>query len=108
MKKYDNKMRNLFEANISQMWFNAQKMEIDERKNTIAYIVSLTRTNGGFTEYAAKFFLAQLIHNSEPYFNGLGYTTKVKEFEKQGWYIEVGKNNYGDPMYSLDFNRVMQ
>ena len=51
--------------------------------------------------------MAFLIDASECYFNGKGYSTKVKEFDKLGWYAETGKNIHGEPMYSLDFNKVM-
>lgn len=107
MAKYNKNMRNLFESNIGQMWFNAQKMEVDERKNTIAYIVGLSKKNGCFLDYRAKFFMAQLIDSSECYYNGLGYSTKVKEFDKLGWYVETGKTITGEAMYSLDYNKVM-
>lgn len=107
MKKYNKNIRNLFEQNCSQMWFNAQKMEPDERANTIAYIIGLTRCNGCFIDYRAKYFLASLIDNSECYYNKVGYQTKVKEFDKLGWYVESAKDINGDPMYSLDFNKVM-
>jgi len=91
-------MRNLFKDQLTQFWFNAQKMEQEERKAVIKYIISLTRENGYFIDYQAKFFMAQLIHNSECYFNGKGYHTKVKQFEKLGWYNEQG---------NLDYNKVM-
>lgn len=107
MAKYNKNIRNLFEQNISQMWFNAQKMDIEERKNTIAYIVGLNKHNGFFLDYRAKFFMAQLIDSSECYYNGKGWSTKVKEFDKLGWYVETGKTIHGEPMYSLDFNKVM-
>ena len=92
-------MRNLFQDGLNQMWFNAQKMEADERKQAIKEIIKSSSYSGGFVEYYAKYLLANLIHNSEPYFNGLGYQTKVKEFEKAGWYNEKGE---------LDFNKIMQ
>ena len=90
-------MRNLLKSNLENMWFYVQKMDKDERKNTIKYIISLSTTKGGFIDYSAKFFMAQLIHNSTPYHNGKGTITKVKEFEKLGWYNEQG---------DLDFNKV--
>ena len=107
MAKYKKNIRNLFEQNLSQMWFNAQKMEVDERANTIAYIIGLSKINGCFIDHKAKYFMAFLIDASECYFNGKGYSTKVKEFDKLGWYAETGKNIHGEPMYSLDFNKVM-
>lgn len=107
MVKYKKYIRNLFDHNLSQMWFNAQKMEQMERKNTIAYIIGLSKTNGSFIDYRAKYFLACLIDSSECYYNGKGWSTKVKEFDKLGWYVEDGKTIQGDPIFSLDFNKVM-
>lgn len=107
MAKYKKNIRNLFEQNLSQMWFNAQKMEVEERANTIAYIIGLNKYNGGFIDYKAKYFMAQLIDQSECYYNGKGLSTKVKEFDKLGWYVETGKNIQDEPIYSLDFNKVM-
>lgn len=83
--------RNLFQDGLNQMWFNAQKMEIEERKEAIKNIIKTSRCSGGFVEYHAKYLLAKLIDNSQPYFNNLGYWTKVKEFEKLGWYDEKGQ-----------------
>ena len=91
-------MRNLFKDQLTQFWFNAQKMEQEEREHTIDYIISLTPSNGSFIDYQAKFFMAQLIDNSECYFNGKGYQTKVERFEILGWYNKEGK---------LDYNKVM-
>ena len=91
-------MKALFENGCTQFWFNAQKMDAEDRKETIKYITNLSETKGGFIEYSAKYFMASLIHYSECFFNGLGYTTKVKEFENLGWYDENGR---------LDFNKVM-
>jgi hypothetical protein len=91
-------MRNLFKDQLTQFWFNAQKMEAEERKNTIKYIINLNKYTSNFIDHQAKFFMAQLIDNSECYFNGKGYQTKVKEFEKLNWYNEQG---------NLDYNRVM-
>lgn len=107
MKKYTKNIRNLFEANLSQMWFNAQKMELDERKNTIAYIIGLSKSNGSFIDYRAKYFMACLIDSSECYYNKVGYQTKVREFDKLGWYVESGKTVSGEQMYKLDFEKVM-
>ncbi len=107
MKKYNKNMRNLFADNCGQMWFNAQKMEAMERQNTIAYIISLSRCNGSFIDYRAKYFLACLIDSSECYHNRIGTSTKVKEFDKLGWYVETGRNTRNEPMYDLDFNKVM-
>jgi len=101
-------MRNLFQDGLNQMWFNAQKMERKERKQAIKYIVSSSRCSGSFIDYRAKYLLASLIDQSECYFNGLGYQTKVKEFDKLGWYVEDGKTIQGEPMYSLSFNKIMQ
>ena len=101
-------MRNLFKDGLNQMWFNAQKMEVEERKEAIKNIIKSSRFSGSFVDYKAKYFLASLIDQSEPYYNGLGYQTKVKEFDKLGWYVEIGKNIYGDPIYELDFNKIMQ
>lgn len=91
-------MRNLFKDGLNQMWFNAQKMEKDERKQAIKNIISINKVNSWFIDYHAKFLLASMISNTECFYNGLGYTTKVKEFEKLGWYDEKG---------NLDFNKVM-
>lgn len=83
-------MRNLFQDGLNQMWFNAQKMEIEEREEIIKYITELSKTNGSFVQYHSKYLLAQLIHNSEPYFNETGRIQKVKEFENLAWYDEKG------------------
>lgn len=91
-------MRNLFQDGLNQMWFNAQKMEQDEREAVIDYIIGLTFFNGNFIDYQAKFFMAKLIDNSECYFNGKGYQTKVERFDRLGWYNEQGE---------LDYNKVM-
>jgi len=91
-------MRNLFQDGLNQMWFNAQKMEREEREEAIKKIIKSSRSEGSFIEYQAKYLLAKLIDNSEPYFNGLGYHTKVKEFENLGWYDENG---------NLDFKKIM-
>jgi hypothetical protein len=87
-------MKALFKNGCTQFWFNAQKMEIQERKKTIKYIIKLSATNCGFIEYSAKFFMASLIDYSECYFNGLGYSTRVKEFDDLGWYDENNKLNF--------------
>ena len=100
-------MRNLFESNLNQMWFNAQKMEVEERKEAIKNIIKSERCKGGFIEYQAKYFLATLIDQSECYFNGFGYHTKVKEFDKLGWYVENGKTVFDKPIYVLDFQKIM-
>lgn len=83
-------MRNLFQDGLNQMWFNAQKMEKDERKQAIKNIIKTNSHSSGFIDYHAKFLLATMISNTECYYNGLGYMTKVKEFEKLGWYDEKG------------------
>jgi len=92
-------MRNLFQSGLDQMWFNAQKMEANERKQAIKNIINLNPNSSGFVDYTAKFLLATIIDRSECYHNNLGYQTKVKEFEILGWYDENGK---------LDFNKIMQ
>lgn len=102
------KMRNLFADNCGQMWFNAQKMERDERKNVIKYIIKLNRFSSSFVDYSAKYFLAGLIDKSECCYNNIGTSTPVKEFQKLGWYVEDGKKIDGSPMYKLDFNKVME
>jgi hypothetical protein len=38
--------------------------------------------------------MASLIDYSECYFNGLGYSTRVKEFDDLGWYDENNKLNF--------------
>ena len=90
-------MRNLFKSQLNQFWFNAQKMEVEEREHVIDYIVNLNN-DSNFIDHQAKFFMAQLIDNSECYFNGKGYQTKVERFEILGWYNKQGK---------LDYNKVM-
>lgn len=100
-------MRNLFENGLSQMWFNAQKMEVEERKEAIKNIIKSERYKGSFIDYNAKYFLATLIDQGECYFNGLGYSTKVKEFDKLGWYEITGIDIFAKPMFSLDFKKVM-
>lgn len=60
------------------MWFYVHKMDVKERKNIINYIISLNKYKGSFIEYSAKFFMAELIDNSECYYNGSGYYTPVK------------------------------
>lgn len=92
-------MRNLFQDGLNQMWFNAQKMEVDERKQAIKNIINLNPHSSGFIDYSAKFLLAIIIDRSECYHNNLGYQTKVKEFEQLGWYDEKGH---------LDFKKVMR
>ena len=91
-------MRNLFQDGLNQMWFNAQKMEADERKEAIINVINLNRHSSGFIDYDAKFLIATMIHRSECYHNNLGYSTKVKEFEKLGWYDEKG---------NLDFQKII-
>ena len=92
-------MRNLFQDGLNQMWFNAQKMEADEREEAIKMIIKLNPHSSGFVDYHAKFLLATMIDKSECYHNSQGYQTKVKEFESLGWYDEKGR---------LDCNKVMQ
>jgi hypothetical protein len=91
-------MRDLFKDGLNQMWFNAQKMEKDERKYAIKQIIKSSRCSGSFIDYNAKYLMAKLIDHSQPYHNGLGYYTKVKEFDKLGWYDEKG---------NLDFKKIM-
>lgn len=92
---------------IGQAWQNVQHMEPRERKVFIKKVIALNRHTSGFIDYSAKYYLACLIDNSECYFNGVGYSTPVKEFMKLGWYVESGKKHDGSPMYKLDFNKVM-
>lgn len=92
-------MRDLFKDGLNQMWFNAQKMETKERKQAIKNVIKSSRCSGGFVDYNAKYFIAKLIDASQPYHNGLGYYTKVKEFVKLDWYDENGQ---------LDFKKIMQ
>jgi len=61
----------------------------EKKENTLLIILLI---------YLAKFFMAQLIDNSECYFNGKGYQTKVERFQILGWYNKQGK---------LDYNKVM-
>ena len=91
-------MRNLFKDQLTQFWFNAQKIEQNERQHVIDYIISLNNCNSNFIDYQAKFFMAQLIDNSECYFNGKGYHTQNERFKRLGWYNKQGK---------LDYNKVM-
>jgi hypothetical protein len=81
-------MRNLLKGNCNQMWFNAQNMDKAERKATIKYIIGLSKTKGSFVEYAAKYYMAKLIHLSEVCRNNIGTQTRVQEFDKIGWYDE--------------------
>jgi hypothetical protein len=73
-------------------------MERNERERAIKNIIAINVVDSWFIDYQAKFLLASMISNSECYFNGLGYTTKVKEFDKLGWYDEKG---------NLDFKKIM-
>lgn len=91
-------MKNSLENGLDQMWFDVQRMTKKERKLTIKYIVNLNYYNSSFIDYQAKFFLAQLIQDSECFFNKTGTTTKVKEFDALNWY---------DSNNRLDYNKVM-
>ena len=91
-------MESLFKNGCTQFWFNAQNMDADTRKKVIKYITKLSPYNCSFVEYDAKYFMAQLIHRSECYFNKSGRTERVKEFDRLGWYDGIGQ---------LDFERVM-
>lgn len=83
-------------------------MDKRERKLFIKEVISINKQTSGFVHYYAKFHLAHIIDASECYFNDIGCNTPVKEFVKLGWYVETGKNIMGEPIYSLDFNKVMQ
>jgi len=87
-------MKNKFKKSIGKMWQNVQNMSVQERKETIEYIIQLNKFTSGFVDYQGKFFMAQLIQDSECYFNGIGTTTKVKEFDNLGWYDENNKLYY--------------
>lgn len=73
--------KEMIRHNLTQIWFNVQKMDKKERKKLIKHVLKLNYKNGSFIEFAAKDFLKCLIKDSECYFNGKGYTTPVKEFE---------------------------
>ena len=77
----------LIGANLDQMWFNVVNMDKESRKKLIKWICNLNRNSSGFIHYYAKSLLVQMIAASECYFNGVGYTTQVKEFKKLGFYI---------------------
>lgn len=83
---------------IGQSWQNVQHMGIGERKAMIKKVIALSSTKSSFIDYHAKYYLAHLIHASEPYFNVTGKQTRVKEFDALRWYDNEGK---------LDFNKVM-
>jgi hypothetical protein len=90
-------MRDLFKDGLNQMWFNAQKMEKDERERAIKNIIATNAVDSSFIDCGAKYLIANLIDHSQPYYNGLGYYTKVEEFDELGWYDEKG---------NLDFKKV--
>jgi hypothetical protein len=105
--KYTNILTESIFMGIGQSWQNVQHMGIGERKAMIKKVVALSSTKSSFIDYHAKYYLARLIHASEPYFNVTGKQTLVKEFMELGWYVESGKDIMGQPMYELDFNKVM-
>jgi hypothetical protein len=74
-------------------------MEKEERNTAIKNIIKSSRCRGHFVDYRAKYFLACMIDSSQPYFNGLGYWNRVKEFDKLGWYDD---NN------QLNFSKIME
>lgn len=76
---------------IDQSWQNLQHMDKAERKRLIKQVVNMKKNKTAFISYYAKFQLAQMLHHSECYFNGKGYTAKVKEFEAEGWYNQEGQ-----------------
>ena len=105
--KYTNILTESIFMSIDQAWQNVQHMDKRERKVFIKKVIDLSKSNSGFMYYHAKYYLASLIDSSECYFNEVGYSTPVKEFMELGWYVESGKDIMGQPMYKLDFNKVM-
>jgi hypothetical protein len=75
-------------TDLEMHWQSVQFMNKKERSQLIQKVINLRFDNCSFIHYGAKFHLAYLIHHSEPYFNGKGYQTKVKEFDELGWYGE--------------------
>lgn len=104
--KHTNILTESIFMDIRQAWQNVQFMEPRERKAFIKKVIALNRFTTGCIEYCAKYYLASLIDQSECYFNGVGYSTPVKEFFEMGWYRESGKKIDGSPMYELDFNKL--
>ena len=96
---YTNTLSKSIIINIQMNWQNVQHMDKRERKVLIKQVVKMSRSTTPFILWSSKFHLAYLLHNSECYFNGKGYTTKVKEFDALGWYNS--KNE-------LDLTKVMQ
>ncbi len=96
--KYTNILTESIFMSIDQAWQNVQFMGIGERKLMIERVIALSSTKSSFIDYHAKYYLAHLIHASEPYFNVTGKQTRVKEFDALGWYDNEGK---------LDFNKVV-
>lgn len=88
----------LIEAGLQQAWFNIQNYDPKERRKLIEQLMGRSKRSGSFIQYFGKYFIAQLIHHSEPYYNGIGTQTRVKQFENAGWYDDKGE---------LIFERVM-
>lgn len=105
---YTNVLKKAILTNVSMNWQNVQLMGKRERKSFIKDVIGLSKGTSSFVLYTAKFHLAYIIHVSECYYNNKGFSTPVKEFLKLGWYSEIDKNIDGEPIYSLDFNKVMQ
>lgn len=78
--------------NIDMGWQTVQHMTHKERKDFKNKIIAINREDTDFITYAAKYYLATLVHHSECYFNSSGTSTRVKEFEELGWYDAIGLN----------------
>ena len=87
---YTNILSKSILMNIDMNWQNVQHMSNRERKKLINEVVSISRDNCSFVRYGAKLHLIHIIHHSECYFNKTGTSTKVKEFDKLGWYKPNG------------------
>ena len=90
---YTNILKESILMNIQMNWQNIQHMDKRERKLLIKQVCKISPSNSKFILYGAKFHLAYLLHHSECYFNGKGWTTPVKEFQKLGWYDQSGNLN---------------
>ncbi len=85
---YTNILKESIIMNIQMNWQNIQHMDKRERKLLIKKVCEISPSSSSFVLYGAKFHLAYLLHHSECYFNGKGWATPVKEFQKLGWYDE--------------------
>ena len=87
---YTNILSKSIFMNLEMNWQNVQHMDIRERKSLIKQVTEISNTNCSFIHFGGKFHLANIIHHSECYFNKTGTSTKVKEFDKLGWYDKNG------------------